>query len=133
LDLVVVGVVAGVLGTLVMDSLNHLFARTGMLLKIDMRMIGRMSMGWVALALPLSQSKRNETGRKRDALRLCHALHHRRGPCGPVRARLGSLGRRDCITGMDACLWRRNNGSLSILRLPFHVAGSVWLAVSRRY
>jgi len=47
LDLVVMGVVAGVLGTLVMDSLNHLFARTGMLLKIDMRMIGRMSMGWV--------------------------------------------------------------------------------------
>jgi len=34
------------LGTLVMDSLNHLFARTGMLLKIDMRMIGRMSVGW---------------------------------------------------------------------------------------
>jgi hypothetical protein len=47
LDLVVMGVVAGVLGTLVMDSLNHLFARTGMLLKIDMKMIGRMSMGWV--------------------------------------------------------------------------------------
>ena len=46
MDLVVMGVVAGVLGTLVMDSLNHLFARTGMLLKIDMRMIGRMSMGW---------------------------------------------------------------------------------------
>ncbi len=46
MDLVVTGVVAGVLGPLVMDSLNHLFARTGMLLKIDMRMIGRMSVGW---------------------------------------------------------------------------------------
>ena len=46
MDLVVTGVVAGVLGTLVMDSLNHLFARAGMLLKIDMRMIGRMSAGW---------------------------------------------------------------------------------------
>jgi hypothetical protein len=46
LDLVVTGVVAGVLGTLVMDSLNHLFARTGMLPKIDMRIIGRMSVGW---------------------------------------------------------------------------------------
>jgi Protein of unknown function (DUF2938) len=46
MDLIVTGVVAGVLGTLVMDSLNHLFARTGMLLKIDMRMIGRMSAGW---------------------------------------------------------------------------------------
>ena len=46
MDLVVTGVVAGVLGTLVMDSLNRLFARTGMLLKIDMTMIGRMSVGW---------------------------------------------------------------------------------------
>jgi uncharacterized membrane protein YeaQ/YmgE (transglycosylase-associated protein family) len=46
MDLIVTGVVAGVLGTLVMDSLNHLFARTGMLSKIDMGMIGRMSAGW---------------------------------------------------------------------------------------
>jgi hypothetical protein len=29
-----------------MDSLNHLFARTGMLSKIDIGMIGRMSAGW---------------------------------------------------------------------------------------
>jgi hypothetical protein len=46
LDLVVTGVVAGVLGTLVMDALNHLFARTGMISKIEMGMIGRMSVGW---------------------------------------------------------------------------------------
>ena len=47
MDLIVTGVVAGVLGTLSMDSMNHLFARTGMLLRIDVRMIGRMSAGWV--------------------------------------------------------------------------------------
>jgi uncharacterized membrane protein YeaQ/YmgE (transglycosylase-associated protein family) len=46
MDLVVTGIVAGVLGTLAMDSLNHLFARTGMLLKIDVGMIGRMAAGW---------------------------------------------------------------------------------------
>jgi uncharacterized membrane protein YeaQ/YmgE (transglycosylase-associated protein family) len=46
MDLVVTGVVAGVLGTLVMDSLNLLFARTGMLSKIDVGMIGRMAAGW---------------------------------------------------------------------------------------
>ena len=46
MDLVVTGVVAGVLGTLVMDSLNHLFARTGMISKIDVGMIGRMAVGW---------------------------------------------------------------------------------------
>jgi uncharacterized membrane protein YeaQ/YmgE (transglycosylase-associated protein family) len=46
MNLVVTGVVAGVLGTLVMDLLNHLFARTGMISKIEVGMIGRMSVGW---------------------------------------------------------------------------------------
>jgi len=46
MDLVVTGVVAGVLGTLVMDSLNHLFAQTGMFSKIEVGMIGRMAAGW---------------------------------------------------------------------------------------
>ncbi|MFC1524178.1 DUF2938 family protein [Thermodesulfobacteriota bacterium] len=46
MDLIVTGVVAGVLGTVVMDSLNHLFARTGMISKIDMGILGRMSAGW---------------------------------------------------------------------------------------
>jgi len=47
MDLIVTGVVAGVLGTLAMDSMNHLLARTGILLRIDVGMIGRMSAGWV--------------------------------------------------------------------------------------
>jgi len=46
MDLVVTGVVAGVLGTLAMDLLNSLFARTGMLSKIEVGMIGRMAVGW---------------------------------------------------------------------------------------
>ena len=46
MGLVVTGVVAGILGTFVMDLLNHLFARTGWLIRIDMGMIGRMSAGW---------------------------------------------------------------------------------------
>ena len=46
MDLIVTGVVAGVFGTLVMDSLNNLFARTGMISKIDVGMIGRMAAGW---------------------------------------------------------------------------------------
>ena len=46
MDLIVTGVVAGVLGTIMMDFLNHLFAQAGMLLRIDVRMIGRMSAGW---------------------------------------------------------------------------------------
>jgi hypothetical protein len=46
MDLVVTGVIAGVLGTLAMDSLNLLFARIGLLSKVDVGMIGRMAVGW---------------------------------------------------------------------------------------
>ena len=46
MDLVVQGIVAGVLGTIVMDSLNLLFARAGVISKIDVGMIGRMAAGW---------------------------------------------------------------------------------------
>ncbi len=46
MDLVVKGIVAGVLGTLAMDLMNNLVARTGVLLKIDVAMIGRMVAGW---------------------------------------------------------------------------------------
>jgi hypothetical protein len=46
MDLIVAGVAAGVLGTLVMDSLNFLFARTGMISRIEVAMIGRMTAGW---------------------------------------------------------------------------------------
>jgi uncharacterized membrane protein YeaQ/YmgE (transglycosylase-associated protein family) len=46
MNLIVTSIVAGVLGTVVMDFLNHLFARTGMISKIDVGMIGRMAVGW---------------------------------------------------------------------------------------
>ncbi len=47
MSLIFSGIIAGVLGTLVMDLLNHLFARTGMISKIDIGMIGRMAVGWI--------------------------------------------------------------------------------------
>ena len=39
MDLIVTGVVAGVLGTIMMDILNHLFARAGIVIRIDLSMI----------------------------------------------------------------------------------------------
>ena len=45
-DLVVTGIAAGVLGTIAMDLLNILFSRAGLILRIDITMIGRMSAGW---------------------------------------------------------------------------------------
>ena len=46
MSVVATGVVAGLLGTILMDLLNDLVARTGMLLKLDVRIIGRMAVGW---------------------------------------------------------------------------------------
>ena len=46
MDLIISGIVAGVVGTIVMDLMNNLVARTGMFLKIDVGMIGRMAAGW---------------------------------------------------------------------------------------
>jgi hypothetical protein len=47
MHLVLSGIAAGVLGTLVMDAANFLLARVGILTKIDVRTIGRVSTGWV--------------------------------------------------------------------------------------
>ena len=46
MEFVVTGVMAGVFGTVMMDILNLLFARAGLLTKIDVAMIGRMAAGW---------------------------------------------------------------------------------------
>jgi hypothetical protein len=46
MDLIVTGIFAGVLGTLVMDSLNYLVVRTRLISRIDLATIGRMAAGW---------------------------------------------------------------------------------------
>jgi Protein of unknown function (DUF2938) len=38
---------AGVLGTIVMDILNLIFSRIGIISKIEVNMIGRMAVGWI--------------------------------------------------------------------------------------
>ena len=46
MDLVLMVLTAGVLGTIVMDMLNHFFSRIGMISKLEVNMIGRMAAGW---------------------------------------------------------------------------------------
>jgi uncharacterized membrane protein YeaQ/YmgE (transglycosylase-associated protein family) len=46
MDLFIAGLVVGVLGTVAMDLGNLLFARAGLISKIDVGMIGRMAAGW---------------------------------------------------------------------------------------
>lgn len=47
LNVVVTGIAVGVIGTIVMDMFNYLFARFGIISKIDISMIGRMTAGWL--------------------------------------------------------------------------------------
>lgn len=46
LPIVVTGVIAGLVGTVVMDVLNVLFARKRLISRIDVATIGRMAAGW---------------------------------------------------------------------------------------
>jgi Protein of unknown function (DUF2938) len=46
MDLVLMVLTAGVLGTIVMDMLNLFFARIEMISKVEVNMIGRMAVGW---------------------------------------------------------------------------------------
>ncbi len=46
MDLLMTGIAVGVLGTIMMDLLNAVFARVGLIQRIDIPMIGRMSRGW---------------------------------------------------------------------------------------
>jgi len=46
MKLLATGIVVGVIGTIVMDILNYLSARSGVLTKIETGTIGRMAAGW---------------------------------------------------------------------------------------
>ena len=46
MDVALIAVVAGLVGTLVMDALNALVSRTKLISRIDVGMIGRMAAGW---------------------------------------------------------------------------------------
>ncbi len=46
MDILVTGVVVGVAGTIIMDLFNYLFARFGLIAKIEVEMIGRMILAW---------------------------------------------------------------------------------------
>lgn len=47
IDALLIGVAGGIVGTFVMDALNSLCVRIGLLVPIDHRMIGRLACGWL--------------------------------------------------------------------------------------
>lgn len=129
MDIIVMGIVAGLAGTLAMDSLNHLLARTGILLRIDVRMIGRMAAGWRHRRFRYSHPDEIEQVAN-EKLWLFHALYVRRGPCSPIRALLGSPGWRDCFTNMGTSLLSRDDSKLRFFSLSCHGAGNIRQAIS---
>jgi hypothetical protein len=46
MDLIIAAVMIGVVGTATMDLGNLLFARLGVISRVDLRMLGRMARGW---------------------------------------------------------------------------------------
>lgn len=46
LDLAYTALITGIAGTIAMDLSNYAFSRVGLILKIDVAMIGRMAAGW---------------------------------------------------------------------------------------
>lgn len=46
MDLIVTTLIAGVVGTIMMDLFNYIFARSGIIGKIEVEMIGRMVLAW---------------------------------------------------------------------------------------
>jgi len=46
MDIIIIGFIAGIVGTITMDVLNGLFSRVGLVAKIEAHMIGRMVAGW---------------------------------------------------------------------------------------
>ncbi len=46
MNLILMVLTAGIFGTVVMDILNFIFARIGMISKVEINAIGRMVVGW---------------------------------------------------------------------------------------
>lgn len=127
MDLVVTAVAAGVLGTLVMDILNHLAARTGYILKIDVRMIGRMSVGWMR-----GRFRYDSPGQIEPAaheLPLGYAAHY---AIGITLAAIFLIGWDQLVGGAVSPLWALVYGIATTAASEFVVYPSMGLGVCGR-
>jgi len=131
MDLVVTGVIAGVLGTLVMDSLNLLFARTGILSRIEIGMIGRMAVGWARGRFRYQHP--SEMEQVANEMLYGYVTHY---IIGVVLAVPYVLGWDLLVGGPASPVWALAYGFATTVASYFfvyHRVGSVWPAVSRRH
>ncbi len=127
MDLIVTGVVAGVLGTLVMDSLNYLFARTGMISRIEVALIGRMSAEWVRGRSAMRIQARWNRSRMR-----CSTVLLRTTPIGVCLAVPYVLGWAVLGGGSPSPLWALVYGAATTVASWFFVYPSMGMGVFGR-
>jgi hypothetical protein len=127
MDLIVTVVVAGVLGTLAMDLLNLLFARTGILLRIDLTMLGRMAVGWTRRRFLYSHP--NEMKQVSNEILYGYVTHYAIGLCLAVPYILGW----DLLVGGPASpVWAIAYGLATTVASYFFVFPSMGLGVFGR-
>ena len=127
MDLIVATIAAGVLGTLVMDALNHVVSRTGLILKIDLRMIGRMSAGWLRGRLRYENPGQIEPHEHERILG--YVTHY---AIGLVLAAVLVIGWGQFIGGLVPPLWALLYGFATTVASEFFVYPSMGLGVCGR-
>ena len=127
MDLVVTGVMAGVLGTLAMDSLNLLFARAGMLSRIDVGMIGRMAAGWARGQFRYGHP--SEMKQVANEIRYGYLTHY---TIGVILALLYVLGWDLLVGGLASPTWAVAYGVSTTLAAYFFVFPTAGLGVFGR-
>ncbi len=127
MDLVVDTIGAGVLGTLVMDALNHLVSQTGFILKTDIRMIGRMSAGWLRGRFRYENPSQIEP--HEHELTLGYLAHY---AIGLVLAAIFVIGWDQLIGGTISPVWALVYGFTTTVASEFIVYPSMGLGMCGR-
>ena len=127
MDLFIRTVAAGVVGTLVMDALNHLLSRTELILKIDVRMIGRMTAGWIRGRFLYENPDQIEPDD--NELFLGYAAHY---AIGLALAAIFVIGWDQTVGGPVSPLWALVYGFATTVASHFFVYPSMGLGVCGR-
>lgn len=127
MDLLLMGVMAGIVGTLVMDSVNAVLARTGLLLKIDIEALGRMSAGWVRGRFCYHDP--GEMERVERGLLLGYVTHY---SISVLFALVYVLGWRALVGGPVSALWALGYGLATTAASQFLVFPSMGLGIFGR-
>ena len=127
LDVILIGVIAGLVGTLVMDSLNFLVARTRLISRIDVATIGRMAAGWARGRFCYAST--NEMQQVRHEVLVGFTTHY---TIGVVLSLPYVLGWSCLVGGSPSSVWALLYGIATTVASWFFVYPSMGLGVFGR-